>query len=69
MPVDPAVLSGLSLSGHTIECIPDNVEIPVAAAEVQRCRVSQTDDQRARGPLLDDGSARDSYLDDLGGPA
>lgn len=69
MPVDSAVLSGLSLFGHTFECIPDDVEILVAAGKVQRYRISQTDDQRAHGLLLDDGSADDGDLDTLGGLA
>ncbi|MGI5215307.1 hypothetical protein [Plantactinospora sp. CA-290183] len=46
-PVDPVVFRGLSLLGHTIECIPQHVEILVATRKVQCGLISHADEQTA----------------------
>jgi hypothetical protein len=59
MPVDCPIIGGLGLLSHTIERVPNDVEILAATAEEQRSPALQTDKQRTGGRLLTDDPAGD----------
>jgi hypothetical protein len=66
MPVDRPVVNGLTLLGHTVQCIPDDIEILATAGQMQRRPALQTDKQRTCGSLWGDDPAADRYLNGLG---
>ena len=69
MPIDAPIIGGLGLVGHTIERIPNDVEILAPAREVHRGCVLQADKQWPAGYLLRDGSTDDCHLERFRVPA
>jgi hypothetical protein len=57
MPHNSAILSAFCLLGHTVEGVPNDVEIPMTSGEMQRVSASKADGQRPFCPLLDDNPA------------
>lgn len=58
MPSNSAILSAFCLLGHTVEGVPNDVEIPMTAGKMQRVFASKADGQRPFCPLLNDNAAR-----------